>query len=1704
MLYLPLPSGSSYSMLSASKRPGRRHRIFSSSSDEYIAKARHGDVKCRGAPLPATETGGMATLFPNSSDEEHGDVQCRGAPQLATETGGMTTMFPQLSPLPDVPPGTWADDRYQKAARHVLHDSLLESIESASSRCDVKPDWFRKLVVAAAGLTMECHRDRWRRLLSRLRDLKTAGSIDCIRFTWMVMSDETPTRNRVQFEQGTRQPDVHHQEVDSDDLDENAVDVIVAKVMAVRVRFSMLVAENPDGSVRPVGDNGGAPLPAEVGRKLFILRGAFLSRLRAMESQTAPVVAQVLREESGVWDEPVVRELFRDVHRVDCTDLHPSMLAATKALAIASAPAWKSAHVRCSVHRLRTSELSALSVDSEVDSFWMHVTLLLQGTGVLDALRVKAREWAAQRFVIRQGSPPVEVVAWREATVGLMRSRLAAGHGTFQEVLMLHSWDTCFTGDGRKTDCVEHYHGPHCACDDEACRRRCLGAGLSALLHRAPQPYSRRTWHGHVRAVDGIILLASVHGLLRLVGGLPKKRRRAVAVVPPGLPLVEQPGLAGELFPSREGNSNGMSAQDGAAAVDAEEDERQRMRSVCSFLEAPGSQKHMLRYRDVMSVYGEARGPVLTRAGPEWDVSQMCLIEDTGQRAYHPTEASEASDALRAAARMSFWQGLPAATVWQTLSPVATFSMLTRAAASLHELVVDEQRHYPFKLWSCLVDADVVADVLHDAKSQPHVLDPVAQEHLARYPTKEGLVSRESMACLESTCLIVPETTQNVEHGHALVKRGQRGREQTHKENVAIASAMRVLQASRHDVDLLVPRRWLSTSAGGPRPVARRRTAFVVGRPKAKAAATGRRRKISTYQAWLALAKPGHLAGARESATYKHAIAQSVCRRRCQEKAAEMTALARAGITQERLEDPRLRRLRRQMQHKGKGTLWSPSVGKAIVRKRGGDPYWSSREARRREWLGTRKRRHENKVAEDGRARNKARVLQIPAMLTPFASHVVAHQSEHADAAFWWCPDVRPDVERQLPGAMAAQQSQRLIEWEKKHVCVMGRGAARLHVEPAAEKRIRQCRQRGVCLCSKPKRHAFLINWRRVMGKLLRKTPQDVASLRGPNEFRSAFSSGQLVVKTENSQDPSDARWHHISFARLGQFRAMLLELSIVAMATEDPCQPGWQAASPSRRIVAQQHGAETRSAWRFAHDRHAFVFMRWGEEHVLTLWRLARASWPPDGEAVLLLQPMLGSRRVVWDGARQRIPKAFPIEQPGEEDEEEGGDDGDQSEESAPREVSDHEDGSGNQHPAAERPKPRPSSGAPSKHGGPIDPADAVGKKGPAARTGSQQGWVGPVVPGHGGQEAPAGLIECSLNRISRSSAQGSQWVARCSGKQMDMTKAKKDSRLKNKTRSQTYHSSQEEHNAWRVTLLWLWRRFFMAGGRKELPEQVRRALAPMDKGELVPCPECRAGTCTFMELAAAGLLVKIASEGSSGATQPAAKCVFCGGEAVVIDQVPACRLCREVDAEVARGGHANSRPIGQPRAHQITLSVPESFQAGGPGWQMIMIPPDGNCLFGSFIVGKLCFLDRKRALPEEPAAQAQLVSKWAASCRKHFVTLMHKRGEGNIDEVPMAEVIRASTGMSTAEYLDRMSKPIVDRSSWGGFMEASIMAVKWRCRIVFFGWEPDQRRLRSWSHVGDDVNSAHRDRGRIAVAWTGTHFNLLVLDEGVLARLP
>jgi hypothetical protein len=120
--------------------------------------------------------------------------------------------------------------------------------------------------------------------------------------------------------------------------------------------------------------------------------------------------------------------------------------------------------------------------------------------------------------------------------------------------------------------------------------------------------------------------------------------------------------------------------------------------------------------------------------------------------------------------------------------------MHARAAATLSELGLREQRRCPLKPYELLGDREHVAEEIHDDHAQrPHVTDPIFAAHAREYASVDRLRSRESLVAMESTALVVPETTQHVEMWHAEVKRDQHGRDQNHKESLSVASAMRII-----------------------------------------------------------------------------------------------------------------------------------------------------------------------------------------------------------------------------------------------------------------------------------------------------------------------------------------------------------------------------------------------------------------------------------------------------------------------------------------------------------------------------------------------------------------------------------------------------------------------------------------------------------------------------------------------------------------------------------------------------------------------------------------------------------------------------------------------------------------------------------------------------------------------------------------------
>ena len=297
------------------------------------------------------------------------------------------------------------------------------------------------------------------------------------------------------------------------------------------------------------------------------------------------------------------------------------------------------------------------------------------------------------------------------------------------------------------------------------------------------------------------------HGFLLLAVSLEKKTASNVGVAPEH---------AGNPFsPQRQFQ------EDVAERLKREGEEHAQ--SVGFFLRRPDHVLRMLRYREILLIVAEVRGPMLHRAGPGWEAAELVNANRHGQRTYGCEAGHNAEDIYSGMRKLAtVCNKSRSAEIWRPLPAERSFTMAARGGACLFELGLREQRTYLSRLFVLLNGSDEDAeDICEDHELRSHLLDQVSIAHLKQYQTAKALRSKESLVCLESQATILQESTQGVEHSHAGVKRAQRCRDQTHTERTAIASAMRILQGERHDVVKVIPRRWRSGD-GASEPVARK------------------------------------------------------------------------------------------------------------------------------------------------------------------------------------------------------------------------------------------------------------------------------------------------------------------------------------------------------------------------------------------------------------------------------------------------------------------------------------------------------------------------------------------------------------------------------------------------------------------------------------------------------------------------------------------------------------------------------------------------------------------------------------------------------------------------------------------------------------------------------------------------------------------
>ena len=191
-------------------------------------------------------------------------------------------------------------------------------------------------------------------------------------------------------------------------------------------------------------------------------------------------------------------------------------------------------------------------------------------------------------------------------------------------------------------------------------------------------------------------------------------------------------------------------------------------------------------------------------------------------------------------------------------------------------------------------------------------------------------------------------------------------------------------------------------------------------------------------------------------------------------------------------------------------------------------------------------------------------------------------------------------------------------------------------------------------------------------------------------------------------------------------------------------------------------------------------------------------------------------------------------------------------------------------------------------------------------------------------------------------------------------------------------------------------------------------------------------------------------------------------------------------------------------PQTSQLVLECPGPLRDAGPGWKLVQVEPDGNCLFAALLLGKLLVLGSGQGVPSDPVELKRFTARGAALRRAQYLEYVRKNMHtSRIGDLTLQQAIQSSTSMDTEEYLRNMRKP-GGRSSWGGYLEVAVIVKRWRCRAVAFQFEPQLRGAVAITYVGEDVAGCHNNRGRFAIVWSGAHYDLIILSEELQRALP
>eukprot|EP00971_Amphidinium_carterae_P333516 6468300-Amphidinium_carterae.4 len=710
-----------------------------------------------GAWLDERELEVLTCICENSSEEAEFVVALVASPVPNASRHDIDELA--ITPLPD-------DDTEVATAPLLQGASLLvKHFHSHVGKFKLESDWLTskhtlRRIVAAAEQTIQQENQSLESILGLVQRMVDADCWQAVAFLHHIAYDETTQDIVMQF-QG-----------------DECADRQVAKVYVIEQNWSMVLRRRPG--------HRAFEATAVSDAEYFELQGAWSPTLRGSSSGTGETIQTVLLScpqcPSGVSLFPMLFRLCETDE--DGANARAEQLMLKELNGVDAASSWNHCYILCLGHKAHAIAQKTWTLQGSALSGLIHSCKTLSLGGAISRLKDAAKALVSERLAWRRHESLTEAgTRFRDRA----RTLISVESTQPRRKALIELIFKFFNGDWRQGHVLVH------TCDRSVCGvcqdhdaavRKAQWLITRLVSSLAPRMFSRDNWQSWPEPLAFYQMGAYMHGFLhdafvRAFGkvsaqsssNIQESDLDAVLETLASAPAVD--------------TSNSPDAIDVSTMMRMQMENAKSARIAVDFMKSPTTTRELHLLRSCLLPQQQLMNHVLQTVGVQWEKNQLLNLHHAGHRDFRI--ALMANTSVLKTFFSQTWELLVHPTWWEDCLETETFRsqlarLLLRSGAVCYKLIHLRATHCPYKIFLLVSSPENMHAVADSILDTPLCLrDRFSKAFLARYNTREKLLSPECLSILFVIAQKIQLTTYSSERLHSKNLRRARSRVETNR-----------------------------------------------------------------------------------------------------------------------------------------------------------------------------------------------------------------------------------------------------------------------------------------------------------------------------------------------------------------------------------------------------------------------------------------------------------------------------------------------------------------------------------------------------------------------------------------------------------------------------------------------------------------------------------------------------------------------------------------------------------------------------------------------------------------------------------------------------------------------------------------------------------------------------------------------------------